>query len=146
MSQVTQETVTATMIIADIQVTCALAACAILSPLRSRKTDWKRSVRLHLNKYKMKGMSHASKRPFTPLHSPSLWLRLKTRGGGSYDTHKAHWRFHSTQTGKRKSDVRFQCKSMRHACIHKTSECCCIYIELNKQNSSTYAQGNESGV
>lgn len=44
MSQVTQEAVTATMITADIHVTCALAVCAILSPLRSRNTDWKRSV------------------------------------------------------------------------------------------------------
>lgn len=118
MSQVIQEDVTATMITTDIQVTCALAACAILSPLRSRNTDWKRSVRLHLIKYKVKGISHASKRPFTPLHSPSLWLRLKMCGGGSYDTPNAQYHTGAiTLTGKRTTYLTFQRDSMRHACI-----------------------------
>lgn len=122
MSQVTHEAVTATMIIADIQVTCALAACAILSPLRSRNTDWKHSVHLHLIKYKVKGISHASKRPFTPLHSPSLWLRLQLCGGGSYDTPNAHYHTGaSTHTRKRARDLRFQGDSNEMCASRKTS-------------------------
>lgn len=74
---------------------------------------------------------------FHSLHSPSLWLRLKTCGGGNYDTQNAHYRTGaSTHTGKRTSDLRFHWDSMTHACVpqnkcHRT--CMQLNFELIKQ-------------
>lgn len=131
MSQVTHETVTATMITADIQVTCALVSCAILSLPSAAATQtgsaacvyiWT-NTKLRGSPTHPSGLSLPSTLPLCGWDLRRAWVAVTHT-----HTHRTlpHRRFHSNWVKIERSEV----SVWQHACIPQ-NKCCSNYIQLS---------------